>query len=796
MPLPRTIALLTVLLLTATAHAQGTKADYDRAAHLDERSRGKVTHATVTPHWAADGNSFTYTTDGPNGTRQAWRVDAVAGTRRPATDADRGGGGSAVPKLDHPARSRNGGGEAELTFVNRTAEPATLYWVDTAGDRKRYAVVAPGQRYAEPTYAGHVWAVTDPRGGDLGTYAAPDGGGEVVIDTAAPATAPTTAPATAPTTAPAINAAPRRREVEAGTSPDGRWVATVVGGDIVLRDARSGNQTRLTTDARRGEGYDGDSVRWSPDSAHLVALRTIDGDHRRVTLVQSSPPGQLQPRVQTYAYLKPGDRIPVTKPHLFDVAGRREVKVDDGLFPTPWEGGGCDVRWDADGRRFTFVYNQRGHGVIRVIAVNATTGVATAIVDEVSRTFVDYAGKMFLRWVGDNELVWMSERDGWNHLYLVDAAAGRVRSQITRGEWVVRAVDRVDAERRQVWFQAGGLDPKQDPYYVHFCRVNFDGTGLVDLTPGDGTHKVSYSPDGRFLVDSYSRVDLPPVTELRRATDGSLVCPLEKGDATALLATGWRYPERFVAKGRDGTTDIYGIIVRPTNFDPAKRYPVIEDIYAGPQDSFVPKAFTRRTYSMGLAELGFVVVHIDGMGTSNRSKAFHDVCWHNLGDAGFPDRMLWIKAAAAAHPEMDLGKGVGIYGTSAGGQDALRAVEAFGDFYTAAVADCGCHDNRMDKIWWNELWMGWPIGPWYAEQSNVTHAKDLHGALLLIVGETDHNVDPASTMQVVNALIKADKDFDLLVIPNADHGQDGAYGDRRRKDFFVRHLLGVEPRGR
>jgi dipeptidyl aminopeptidase/acylaminoacyl peptidase len=328
---------------------------------------------------------------------------------------------------------------------------------------------------------------------------------------------------------------------------------------------------------------------------------------------------------------------------------------------------------------------------------------------------------------------------------------------------------------------------------VHYCRVNFDGSDLVDLTPGNGTHKVAYSPDGRFYIDTYSRVDLPPVNELRRTSDGKLTCELEEADDTELLATGWMTPERFVAKGRDGVTDIYGVIYRPTNFSASKKYPVIEDIYAGPQDSFVPKAFTTHNDGMAMAELGFIIVQIDGMGTSNRSKAFHDVCWHNLGDAGFPDRILWLKAAAAKYPYMDLTR-VGIYGTSAGGQNALRAVEAFGNFYTAAVADCGCHDNRMDKIWWNELWMGWPIGPWYAEQSNVTNAKDLHGALLLIVGETDHNVDPASTMQVVNALIKADKDFDLLVIPNADHGQDGEYGDRRRKDFFVRHLLGVEPR--
>ena len=779
-----------ILLATAAARAQGTKADYDRAAHLDERTRGTVYGATVTPHWSADGNTFWYAVDGPNRARQTWFVDAGTGTKRAATDADRKAtsAGTTVAKLTRGVRrSRDGGGEAELTFVNRTAEPVTLYWVDTTGGRKQYAVIAVGQRYVEPTYAGHVWVVTDPRGVDFGTYLTPDGGGEVVVDNQTPTTAPTTVP----TTGPAV-AAPRR----AGASPDGRWVATVVDGNVVLRDRRNRNEVKLTTDARPGEGYDGDGLSWSPDSAHLVALRTVDGDHRQVTLVRSSPAGQLQPRTESFEYLKPGDRIAITKPYLFDVADRREVAIDDKLFPNPWDGHDCDVRWDGDGRRFTFTYNQRGHQVLRVIAVDATTGAATAVVDEVSKTFIDYAGKMFLRFLSDRELVWMSERDGWNHLYLIDAQTGQMRNAITHGNWVVRSVDRIDVERRQVWFQAGGIDPKQDPYYVHACRVNLDGTGLVDLTPGDGTHKVQPSPNGRFYVDTYSGVDLPPVSELRRSSDGKLVCPLETADARGLLATGWRFPERFVAKGRDGTTDIYGVIYRPTNFDAAKKYPVIEDIYAGPQSAFVPKAFTRRTGGMAMAELGFIVVQIDGMGTSQRSKPFHDVCWRNLGDAGFPDRIAWIKAAAAKHPEMDLSKGVGVYGTSAGGQDALRAVEAFGTFYTAAVADCGCHDNRMDKIWWNELWMGWPVGPWYAEQSNVTHAKDLHGALLLIVGEADHNVDPASTMQVVNALIKADKDFDLLVIPNADHGQDGSYGDRRRKDFFVRHLLGVEPRAK
>jgi dipeptidyl aminopeptidase/acylaminoacyl peptidase len=416
-------------------------------------------------------------------------------------------------------------------------------------------------------------------------------------------------------------------------------------------------------------------------------------------------------------------------------------------------------------------------------------------VDEQSRTFVDYSGKLFTEYLDDTgEIIWMSERDGWNHLYLYDAKAGQVKNQITKGEWVVRGVERVDKEKRQIWFRAGGIRPGQDPYYIHFARVNFDGSGLVVLTEGDGTHNIEFSPDRRFFIDTWSRVDQPPVNDLRRSDDGKWICELEKADWSALVKAGWQTPERFVAKGRDGGTDIYGIINRPTHFDPKKKYPVIESIYAGPQGAFVPKGFSSLNNMQSLSELGFIVVQMDGMGTSYRSKKFHDVCWKNLGDAGFPDRILWMKAAAAKYSYMDLTR-VGIYGGSAGGQNALGALLAHGDFYKAGVADCGCHDNRMDKIWWNEQWMGWPIGPHYEEQSNVTQAHKLTGKLLLTVGELDKNVDPSSTMQVVNALIKADKDFELIVFPGAGHGAGGSpYGRRRMQDFFVRHLLGVEPR--
>jgi dipeptidyl aminopeptidase/acylaminoacyl peptidase len=267
---------------------------------------------------------------------------------------------------------------------------------------------------------------------------------------------------------------------------------------------------------------------------------------------------------------------------------------------------------------------------------------------------------------------------------------------------------------------------------------------------------------------------------------------LERADATDLLASGWKAPEVFVSKARDGTTDIWGIIIRPTNFDPKRKYPVIENIYAGPQGSFVPKTFSNQLGMQTLAELGFIVVQIDGMGTANRSKAFHDVAWKNLGDAGFADRILWHKAVAAKYPSYDISR-VGVYGTSAGGQNAMGAVLFHPEFYKAAAASSGCHDNRMDKIWWNEQWMGWPLGPEYVASSNMENAAKLQGNLLLIYGEMDTNVDPSSTMQVVNKLILANKNFELVGIPNAGHTNGGAYGDHKRFDFFVRYLRGVEP---
>ncbi len=552
-------------------------------------------------------------------------------------------------------------------------------------------------------------------------------------------------------------------------------------------DTQTGGRVTVTENGSADDSYGG-RVWWSPDSQHFLVMRTKPGLQRTINIIDSAPDDSIHSRLLTVPYAKPGDAVDHPIVVLFTLGSDwKPVEIDDAMFSNPY--GIRDVAWHHDGKSFSFLYNQRGHQVLRLITVDVDSATPRITIDETSNTFVCYSGKTFLHRIdATNDLIWMSERSGWNHLYLIDAMTGQVKNAITSGQWVVREVDRVDDQRRQVYLKVSGIDPNENPYHVHLVRVDYDGTNLVRLTAGDGNHRWRRSPDDKFLIDTYSRVDLPPITELRDADTGSLICELERADASALLESGWQPPERFVAKGRDGETDIHGIIVRPTHFDSKKRYPVLEEIYAGPHSSFVPQDFGTHSRLYSMAELGFIVVKIDGMGTSNRSKAFHDVCWKNLADSGFPDRIAWMKAAAQRRPEMDLTR-VGIWGGSAGGQSAMRALIAHGDFYRAAVADCGCHDNRVDKIWWNEQWMGWPIGPHYDEQSNVTQAHRLQGDLLLIWGELDRNVDPASTMQVIDALIRADKDFEQLIVPGAGHGAAGhPYANRRQADFFIRKL--------
>ncbi|HET9400068.1 MAG TPA: prolyl oligopeptidase family serine peptidase [Candidatus Acidoferrales bacterium] len=587
-------------------------------------------------------------------------------------------------------------------------------------------------------------------------------------------------------------------------SPDGKWEAVIDNYNIAVRPAGERQLTILSTDGSEGNYYELSSVVWSPDSKKIAAYRVRPGYHREVHYVESSPEDQVQPKSLELFYAKPGDTLDLQQPAIFDMASKRETTVSNALFPNPFDL--TPLVWGKDGRSLTFEYNQRGHQIYRVIEVNAETGAARAIISEEPKTFFYYslandtlsAGKRYRHDIDDGkEIIWMSERDGWNHLYLYDGATGAVKNQITHGEWAVRGIERVDDEKRQIWFCAGGTVAGQDPYFANYFRINFDGTGLTRLTPEEANHTGAYSFDGKYFAETYSRVDLAPTLVVRNVADNSVAATVERGDASELIKAGWKPPEVFSAKGRDGKTDIWGVLFHPTNFDGNKKYPVIEYIYAGPHGSFVPKSFMVYSPMMAQAEIGFAVAQIDGMGTSNRSKAFHDVAWMNIADAGFPDRILWHKAVAAKYPWYDVSR-VGIYGGSAGGQNSLAALLFHPDFYKVAVSYAGCHDNRMDKIWWNEQWMGWPIGPQYSASSNVDNAWRLKGDVLLIVGELDTNVDPSSTMQVVSQLMKHNKNFDLLVVPGADHpaargDKYAAYGDHKRFDFFVQHLWGKTP---
>lgn len=584
------------------------------------------------------------------------------------------------------------------------------------------------------------------------------------------------------------NGRSRRRRGEAVVSPDGNWSASIEDHNIILT-CTEGEKRSLTNDGNAGDAYQ--RVQWSPDSKALVAWKVVPGERKEVHLVESSPKGAGRAVLSSRPYALPGDRFSHYHLHVFQVDEGKQHTPDVDPLELEWQR--PQIHWHRDGRHFSYSQVDRGHQRFRIMCVDAYTGEAKITLDEWTDTFIWTAHTENVRvrqvnWLSKtDEIIYASERDGWRHLYLIDANEGGDWQAITSGNWVVRGVDQIDEEARQVWFHASGRHAGQDPYLIHYFRVNFDGTGLVALTKGNGTHSVQYSPDRRFLVDTFSRIDRAPVSELRRVSDGSLVCKLEEADITLLEATDWEAPEVFVSKARDGKTDIWGIICRPPDFDSNKKYPVIEQIYAGPQSSYVPKRFSERRRFSDLTDLGFIVVQVDCMGTANRSKAFHDVCWHNLKDAGFPDRILWHEAIAAKYSYYDLSR-VGIYGTSAGGQNAGGAVLFHGDFYKAAVAASGCHDNRMDKASWNEQWMGYPVGKHYSESSNVDNAYRLSGKLFLIVGELDRNVPPESTMRFVDALVKADKDFDMLVVPGAGHGMGGSYGRRRMRDFFVRHL--------
>ena len=571
-------------------------------------------------------------------------------------------------------------------------------------------------------------------------------------------------------------------------SPDGKVQVYQKDNNLWVR--QDGQERQLTTNGDSSYYYSAWGS-FSADGRYYATVRIKPAPKHYVYYVESSPKDRLEPILHKQEYAKPGDSLNYRVPVIVELATGRVVEPSTELFQHQYQV--TAPLWDADNQHVTFEFNERGHKTYRILELSAQTGQVRTLVEEKNDKYVNYNRQRRIDLQDGKHIIWTSERDGRNHIYLYDRQKGKLVRQITKGEYYVRGIQHVDEKAGVIYFSACGMNKEEDPYLIHYYKIGLNGKGLVCLTPEEGNHSVTYTEDMVYLIDTYSTVTTPPVTVLRSGKDGKILRTLETADITALEAVGWKAPEVFVAKGRDGKTDMWGLIQRPSNFDPNKKYPIIEYVYSGPGDQYVPKSFTPWLYYLqNMAELGFIVVQVDAMTTSYRTREFEEVCYKNLKDGGLPDRIAWIKAAAEKYPYMDIDR-VGIYGCSAGGQNALAAVLWHGDFYKAAYAACGCHDNRMDKIWWNEQWMGYPVDSSYAECSNVENAYRLERPLMLVVGELDDNVDPASTMQVVNALQKANKDFELVVIPGAHHTMGESYGDHKRYDFFVRHLMGAEP---
>jgi dipeptidyl-peptidase 4 len=602
-------------------------------------------------------------------------------------------------------------------------------------------------------------------------------------------------------------------------SPDGKKAVFIRDYNLWVRDLGSGIETQLTTDGVKDFGYATDNagwthsdrpiVLWSPDSKKIA---TYQQDQRGVGEMYLVHTQVGHPTLEEWKYPLPGDPVvTMIQRVVIDLDGPRVIRFqmppdqhrstlcdDVACKPGEWS----DVQWSLDSTHIAFVSTSRDHKREQLRVADAATGEIRDVLQEDVSTFYE-SGNGAVDWrylPASNEVIWFSERSNWGQLYLYDLETGQLKNQITAGEGNVTQVLRVDEKNRVIYFLGVGKEKGSDPYFIHFYRIGFDGKGLQLLTPENANHEVTLSPSGNYFVDSYSTPDVPSVTVLRHA-DGKLVATVEKADISRLLATGWKPPIPFTVKARDGVTDLYGLMFKPTNFDASKKYPIINHIYPGPQTGSVgSRSFSAaRGDCQSLAELGFIVVEIDGMGTPWRSKKFHEAYFGDMGDNTLPDQVGGMKQLAQRYSWIDIDR-AGIYGHSGGGFATADAMFRYPDFFKVGISESGNHDNREYEDDWAEKWQGLlvrnPDGSTnYDDQANENIAKNLKGHLLLAHGTIDNNVPPYNTLLVVDALIKANKDFDLLMLPNERHGyaDDTSYMTRRRWDYFVRYLLGAEP---
>lgn len=778
-PLPSAVPLLAALLFAALAssplrlEAQVTASDYARAeAFLGWNTRNLVSGDEVTPHWIGDGDRFWYRNHLLDG-KEFVLVDPARGTREPAFDHDRLAAALSVAR--------------DTSYEGRKLPFDEFELVE--GAREIRFFLTDSIR----------WTC------DVGTYRC---------------------------TGPDTVAKPTVADVR---SPDGAWVAFTRDENLWVRNVDTGEETQLSTDGEEDWGYgvppegccsavtvrrretdQAPVLAWSPDSRRIATHRFDERGVREMALIETNVKG---PVLWTYHNALPGDSvIPAWDVYAFDVHGGPGVRADrppqdnvntsccwlttmgpDGK--SVWK----DARWGGGSDELFFTYGQRSFDTLRLVAMDASSGATRTILTETSPTFVEEnvrsGGIPNWRVIDDDrEVVWFSERDGWGHLYLYDAHTGALKNRITGGPWLVVDLLRVDEENRWVYFTAVGREPGEDPYYRHLYRAKLDGSAVELLTPEPADHEVTLAPSGRYVVDSYSTRRTAPVTVLR-AADGRVRQTLERADYSKLLETGWAWPTPFEVKGRDGVTDVYGYLYFPRHMEEGRRYPVIDYIYPGPQTG--PIGYRQATTGPrgngpALAELGFIVFTVDAMGTPLRSKAFHDTYYGNMADNGIPDHIAALKALAARHPHMDLDR-VGVYGHSGGGFSSTDALLRHGDFFKVAVSSSGNHDNRSYDYTWGEKYQGLLTRnedgtDSFDSQANQNVAGDLTGKLLLVYGTLDDNVHPNATLLVIDALIENNLDFDLIVMPNRNHGYaNEPYIVRRTWDYFVENLLGEEP---
>lgn len=604
-------------------------------------------------------------------------------------------------------------------------------------------------------------------------------------------------------------------------SPDRKQEAFIRNWNLWVRDVATGKETQLTTDGVENFGYATDNagwkhtdnaiLEWSPDSKQIA---TFQQDQRKTGDMYLVTTKLGHPELQAWKYPLAGDEhVTMIERVIIDVPAHNVVRLkmpadehrsslcDDVSCGN--DGGWDDVKWAPDSKTLAFVSTSRDHKHETFRIADAKTGAVRTVFHEDVPTYYESGnGEVNWRYLPEaNEAIWFSERNNWGNLYLYDLTSGKLKRAITTGEGNVTEVLHVDAKTRTVWFRGVGRTPGVNPYYQQFWKVSLDGGQPVLLTPEPADHTITLSDDGKYFVDSYSTTANPPVTVLRDANDGRSVATVAKADIKRLLATGWQPPQQIVVKARDGKTDLYGLLFKPTHFDPQKKYPIVDYIYPGPQTGSV------RTFGFSpaegdhqsLAELGFIVVAIDGMGTPWRSKAFHDEWFGKMGDNTLPDQVTAIKQLGQRYTWIDTER-VGMWGHSGGGNATADAMFSYPDFFKVGWAESGNHDNREYEDDWGEKWQGLVVtnkngATNYDNQANQLIAKNLKGKLMLVHGSIDDNVPPYSTLLVVDALIKANKDFDMLLLPNQHHGyaNDTPYVTRRRWDYFVQYLAGDTP---